>query len=132
MPGVTMAILYLSQALMISSSEIEPPGWIMAFMPARAASFIASALGKKASEARQELRLSFPALRLAIITESTLDIWPAPIPAALVPQDKIIALDLTCLATFPAKIRLSSWLLVGFILVTTFRLFKSKVAKSLS
>jgi len=60
-------------------------------------------LGKKASLARNAPFALSPAFRIAIITESTLDIWPAPIPTVFVPCDKTIALLLTNLTTFHPK-----------------------------
>ncbi|MBI3354831.1 MAG: hypothetical protein HY034_08100, partial [Nitrospirae bacterium] len=43
MPVNTIAILCLSAAAITSSSRIEPPGWIIAFIPAFAAAFMPSA-----------------------------------------------------------------------------------------
>ena len=84
---------------MTSSSLTEPPGCIIALAPAPAACSIPSSFGKKASLARTEPLALDPAFLAAIITESTLDIWPAPTPTVLVPWQRTIALDLTCFAT---------------------------------
>ena len=42
----------LSAAIIDSSSRTDPPGWMIALIPAAAISSILSAKGKKASEAR--------------------------------------------------------------------------------
>lgn len=52
MPVKTIAILFSSAALMHSSSRMEPPGCMIAVMPALAARSIESRNGKKASEDR--------------------------------------------------------------------------------
>ncbi len=54
MPVKAMARPASSAAAMISSSRIEPPGWITAVAPASTATSRPSAKGKKACEATAE------------------------------------------------------------------------------
>ena len=51
MPVKTIAIPASSAAAMVSSSRIEPPGWIIHLIPAFAALSIPSRNGKNASDA---------------------------------------------------------------------------------
>ncbi len=62
-PVKTMARSCSSQASTVSSSRFDPPGWIRAVTPARAASSGPSRNGKKASEARTAPRASVAGLR---------------------------------------------------------------------
>jgi len=127
-PVNTMAILCLSQAFIISSSAIEPPGWMIAFTPILAASKTASSFGKNASDARQEFFESFPALRRVINTESTLDIWPAPIPTVRPAPGKDNGIGFYVFATFHAKISDDISFKDGFLLVTIF-IFCSSIVR---
>ena len=68
----------------------------------------------------------------AICEESILLIWPAPIPTVELFFAYIIAFDFTCLAILKAKIKSVISLEVGFLIVTIFKLFSSKISLSLS
>ena len=58
-------------------------------------------------------------LKVAIFTESILDIWPAPIPTVLFLSANKIALLLTCLTTFHPNSNPSNSSFVGFLFDTT-------------
>ena len=62
---------YLSAASMDSWSRTEPPGWMIALIPALAISSTLSANGKKASEARTAPSRRSLAWSMAIRTEAT-------------------------------------------------------------
>ena len=117
---------------MTSSSAIEPPVWMMALTPALAAKVTVSALGKKASEARQLPLASLPALRIARIALSTRDVSPIPIPIVLVPLVRTMALDFTNFTTHHPKSIESSSALDGFFLVTTLISAGSRALRSVS
>ena len=57
-----MAMPCSLQAAMVSSSRFEPPGWMIAVMPAAAATSGPSRKGKKASEASTAPRASLAGL----------------------------------------------------------------------
>src|SRR6266568_5189755 len=89
---------------MTSGSFTEPPGWMMAPTPARAASSTPSAKGKKASEANTAPAGSCPcwrALCTARNEASTRDIWPAPMPIAASSRTRRMAFDLTAPTAAP-------------------------------
>ncbi len=117
---------------MTSASLIDPPGWMIALTPAAAACSIESAFGKNASLASVDPFARSPALSAAIFTETTLDIWPAPTPTVLVPWQRTMAFDFTCLATTQPKRSDSISSFVGFVLVTTLRSASVTCFKSLS
>ena len=80
--------------------------------------------GKKASEASAVPFTSSPASRAlmtAILVESILDIWPAPMPMVRPSLASIMALLFTCLQTLHAKRRSSSSLSFGPRFVTVLR-----------
>ena len=115
-------------------SFIEPPGWITASTPAAASSSIPSAKGKKASEAATEPTIlfgaNFIALSHAILQLSNLLGWPAPIPIVDLSFAKTIALDLTCLQTPNANLRLFNWpqfsVTIRWINVDSFEKYESR------
>src|SRR5919108_3435289 len=82
---------------------MDPPGWMMAVIPAWAAASIPSRNGKKASDAITEPFEGNTDLVVARRTESTRLICPAPIPTVCPGRANTIAFDLTCLQTFHAK-----------------------------
>src|SRR3989338_6034738 len=112
-----MLIPASSHAFITYSSLMEPPGWIILVMPAFLASSIASSLGKNASLAQVAPLESPLDFIMAMTIESTLDIWPAPIPTVLVACDRTIAFDLTCFAIFHPKSKdaISSFLGLFFL-----------------
>ena len=89
--------------------------------PALAASSTPSRNGKKASEATTEPASGARALETAIRTESTRDIWPAPMPSVRPSAANTMAFDLTCLQTRQAKSRSRSSAAVGARLEATLR-----------
>src|SRR3989339_69713 len=108
-PENTIAIPYSLALAITRSSLIDPPGSIIALIPASFATSIESGNGKKASLAITDPGTFFPPLCLAIMVESTLDICPAPIPVVTITPfsnffAKIIAFDLVCLQTLKANI----------------------------
>src|SRR5690606_8471815 len=107
-PVSTMAMPCSSAAAMTSSSRTLPPGWITPVAPAATTTSRPSRNGKKASEATAEpfrVRPAFSALMDAMRAESMRLIWPAPTPRVMPPPTNTMALDLTYLATFQAKVR---------------------------
>ena len=83
-----IAILYLFALLITSISLTDPPGWIIAFTPNLPKTSILSGNGKNASEATKApfkifLLKNFYAFSDPIFAESSLFIWPAPIPIEL-------------------------------------------------
>src|SRR3978361_866417 len=95
MPVNSIAMSDSSAAAITSSSRTEPPGWTTARAPAAASTSTPSRNGKNASDATA-LPASFsPALRSLIRTESTRDIWPAPMPTVTPSFANTIAFDFT-------------------------------------
>ena len=70
MPVKTIARFSRSAAAMTSSSRTDPPGWMIAVAPFRAASSTPSGNGKKASEPTTVPASGRTALAAPILTES--------------------------------------------------------------
>src|SRR6266511_1005588 len=104
-PVRTTAMSCSRQAARTSSSRTEPPGWITAVTADWAARSMPSRNGKNASLAMTDPRARSPALQQAMSTESTRDIWPAPIPTVALPLARTIAFDFTLAATVHANRR---------------------------
>ena len=104
-PVATIAIPAASAAAIVSTSRIEPPGWMIAVAPAFAISCTPSANGKNASEPTEEPFTSSCAFITAVFTDSTRLVWPPPMAVVRSPFAKTIAFDFTCFTTFHAKRR---------------------------
>src|SRR5215471_19291364 len=98
--------------------------------PALAASSTLSRNGKNASDAKTEPASGDRAFDTAIRTESTRDIWPAPIASVRPPAANTIAFDLTCLQTRQAKSRSASSAGVGARFDTTLPAAAAEVSRS--
>ena len=120
----------LFAASIIFLSLIEPPGWMIALMPTFINSWIPSGKGKKASDAATEpiifLGKNCNALLDAILQLSNLFGCPEPMPIVDLLFAKMMALDFTNLQILKANLRLLSWFVDGFFLVTTRNFFLSK------
>ncbi len=130
----TIAIPSSSAFLITSLSLMDPPGWIIAEIPAFAAISTLSEKGKKASDAATEFIIfsgtNCNALEEAILQLSNLLGCPDPIPIVDLLLAKTIALDLTNLQILNANLRLLSWFDDGFFLVTIRNFFLSKSLSS--
>ena len=123
----TIAAPASSQAAITSESRTDPPGWTSAVAPASIASWGPSGKGKNASEATTDPASSSSAssprarraFSIAILTESTRLICPAPIPSVAPSFAITIAFERTWRHTFQANHRSSHWLPSGFAWVTT-------------
>ena len=115
------------QASIDSSSLIDPPGWIIAFIPFLAASSTQSLNGKKASEAN--IVAPSPLLKASIVGQILLT-CPPPIPTATPFLTVTIAFDLTYLTTFIPNTKSLISVSVGNFSVTTFNSSKSLVSSS--
>src|SRR5581483_9941722 len=102
-PVNTIATPAASIASTTAGSRIEPPGWMIAVIPASIATCGPSGNGKNASDAMTATEMSEADFSIASRTESTRLICPAPIP--IVPSSRLstIAFDRTCLHTFHAN-----------------------------
>lgn len=113
-----MAMFVLLAASMDSGSRLDPPGWIMAVIPAAERVSTESLKGKNASEAATAFWQVSPACSMAISTDLILLICPAPIPIVTPSLARTMALDLTCLQMMFANCRSSMVFLSGVVLVT--------------
>src|SRR5207248_3802022 len=95
-PVNSIAMWFLFAVSIIIASRSEPPGWMIAVTPARAATSMPSGNGKYASEAMTARRAFSPALRTAVSTATTRDIWPGPTPTVARPLARTIAFEVTC------------------------------------
>jgi len=103
--GMIICIFLMAVLVVIVMSIVvkKPPGCIMVFTPAFAATSTASLNGKNASLAIIEsLMFSFP-LCVAIHVASTRDVCPPPIATVRVPFTKTTELDFTCLTHLTAN-----------------------------
>src|SRR5207248_1703148 len=82
-PVKSIAIRWRFAVSIIIWSRIEPPGWMIAVTPARAATSMPSGNGKYASEPMTASRAFSPALRTATSTATTRDSCPGPIPTLM-------------------------------------------------
>ena len=121
-----MAMPCSSHASMLSSSRMEPPGWMMAVTPKLASASTLSRNGKNASDAATRFFGSRPmrshassARSPAKRPESTRFGWPGPMPMPAWFLEMRMALDFTPLHTFHANSSSSISSSVGLRLVGT-------------
>src|SRR5205809_294231 len=119
-----------NRASLLIASRSEPPGWMIAVTPARAATSMPSGNGKYASEAMTASRAFSPALRTAVSTATTRDIWPGPTPTVASPLARTIAFEVTCFTQRHAKSRSVSSSSDGVRSVATLKLPSSTADSS--
>ena len=119
-----IAIPYSLHLSIESWSFIEPPGWIIAVIPALWASSIQSLNGKKASDANTAPfvtpdPINSSACSIDCFVAQILFTWPGPIPIDCLSFPKAMPLDFTYLTIFHVNSKSSNSFSVGFLSVTT-------------
>ena len=124
MPVVTIATFLLLHSSIDFWSLMDPPGCMIAVIPASAAISTQSGKGKKASlaiTAPCRSKLNACALVMACLRASTLDVCPTPLAHSCLFLANTIALDLECLTILLANSRSSISSSVTILLVAGMR-----------